>query len=327
MDAVSATTAIVGESAMLRQAVSQAARLAKTGLPILLVGATGTGKDLFAQEIHRWSGRSGRLVDVNCGALPQDVAEGLLFGHRRGAFTGAVENTLGLIEASDGGTLFLDELASMPVEAQSKLLRVLENGEVRRVGETAKRKIRLRVVAALQEDTAERVAKGSLRFDLLQRLAGALIELPALAAREKDVLLLANHFARSHGRTLGLGTEPVLMAHNWPGNVRELQLAVIRAAELCDESVIPARVLAESINLGLSLLAPPVPLHPGSGTRMSTRERLIAVCAAHDWHGLRTAQALGLGRTTLFKQLKAYGVSLREERSSINNRVLGIRPA
>src|SRR5436309_2895868 len=148
---------IIGVSPAIRRAVVIAERYARTRLPILLVGATGTGKELFAQHIHERSGRPGPLVDVNCCALPRDMVESLLFGHRRGAFTGAVESTAGHIERSDGGTLFLDELMSLAPEAQGKLLRVLESGEMQPLGAAKKIRVDLRLVGAAQEDIWARV--------------------------------------------------------------------------------------------------------------------------------------------------------------------------
>jgi len=317
-------TRIVGQSIGIQRAIVLARKLARTDLPILLVAATGSGKELFAEEIHRWSGRTGPFVDVNSAALPREMIEALLFGHRRGSFTGAFEHSAGLLEEANGGTLFLDELVSMPVEAQAKLLRVLETGEIRRVGETTKRRVRFRTIGALQDGPSNRSSVGRLRTDLLQRLAGAVIEIPSLAERAEDLELLAGHFAAVKECSLGPGAAAVLRGHDWPGNVRELRLAVERACLLSDEPVVSARGLAESISLGAALLriggaeiraAEPI-MTP------STRDRLLAAFAAHDWNAARTARALGLGRTTLFKQLKAMGISLREERSSLAGRTL-----
>ena len=312
---------IVGRSASLQRALSLARRVATTDLPILLVGATGTGKELFAQQVHRWSRPASPLVDVNCAALPRDMIEAELFGHRRGAFTGAAESTAGLLEAAHGGTLFLDEVLSMPLEAQPKLLRVLESGEVRRIGETIKRQARFRIIAAVQDDVAQRVAQGSFRADVLQRLAGLVIELPTLVERHDDILMLAEHFAASLGRALGPGAEGVLRGHSWPGNVRELRLSIERAACLCTDLVIPARVLSESVGLGAAFIG----IAPDANrldvlAGGSSRDRVLAVLAAHGWNAERSARALGLGRTTFFKQLRALGISLRRERSSLETR-------
>ena len=305
--------AIVGSSASLQHALSLARRVAATELPVLLIGATGTGKELFAQQIHRWSRPAGPFIDVNCAALPRDMIEAELFGHRRGAFTGAAESTAGLLEAANGGTLFLDELLSMPLEAQAKLLRAVETGEVRRIGETIKRRTHFRIVSAVQDDVAVRVVEGDFRVDLLQRLAGLVIPLPRLLEREEDVLLLAEHFAAGLGRGLDSGAEGVLRGHSWPGNVRELRLTIERAACLCSDQVIPARVLAESIGLGSAFISvAPTALHNHPAlVGASPREHVLAVLAAHDWNAERSARAIGLGRTTFFKHLRVLGISLR----------------
>ncbi|MCC7132650.1 MAG: sigma 54-interacting transcriptional regulator [Gemmatimonadales bacterium] len=314
-------TAIVGESAALRERIALAYRVAGTRLPVLLVGETGTGKELFAQEIHRWSRRKGPCIDVNCGALPRDVAESVLFGHRRGAFTGAVDHATGLIEDAANGTLFLDELDSMPTEAQSKLLRVVETGEVRRIGETIKRRVDFRVVAAVQDLGGDRSELMALRLDLLQRLAGAIIDLPPLRARDGDAWLLAEAFAGRDGTSLAPDCEPVIRSYWWPGNVRELRLTIARAVALTDGGPLRGRALAESIAQGASLVS-------GSGRSIAIptpgpvtpKERLIDVCAANGWQAERIARALGVGRTTLFKQFRTLGLSLRRERVSLENR-------
>jgi two-component system NtrC family response regulator len=322
-------TRIIGESPEIRRAIALARRLAVTDMSILLVGATGTGKELFAEEIHRWSGRRGAFVDVNCGAFPRDMTEALLFGHRRGSFTGAHEHASGLVEEANTGTLFLDELLSMPVEAQPKLLRVLETGEVRRVGETSKRGVRLRTIAAVQENVAQRLAEGNFRLDLLQRLAGTVIELPSLSERGDDVVLLAKRFAERFGYSLASEAEPVLRSHSWPGNLRELHLAIERAALLSDTVVLSAHTIADSIDLGASMVVRSAfgrSLAPSSRPPSSTRERVLSICADNHWHAGRSAQALGLSRTTFFKQLKILGISLRSERASLDFRVRRLSP-
>ena len=243
-------SSLIGQAPRFLEAVELARRFAPTELPILLIGATGTGKELLAQHIHRWSGRAGKLVDVNCAAIPQEIADSILFGHRRGAFSGAVESRVGLLEDADGGTLFLDELCSLPLSVQAKLLRVLETGEVRRVGETATRGARFRAICATQMRLDARVAAGAFRLDLLQRLGGVRIELPPLARRGGDVLLLAHVFAAAAGRRIGPDGEGVLVSHDWPGNVRELRSVVERARWLTHEAVLGALVLADAIAIG-----------------------------------------------------------------------------
>jgi transcriptional regulator with PAS, ATPase and Fis domain len=297
---------IVGVSLALTQATGIARRFAPTEMPILLIGETGTGKELLARAIHRWSGRSGPLVDLNCAALPPDLVEGELFGHTRGAFTGATHDRLGLVAASDRGTLFLDELGSLPPPVQAKFLRVLETGEVRRVGETFKRRVDFRVVAAAQPDLPSRARGGTFRLDLLYRLTGVVIKLAPLVERPSDILPLARHFAREHGSTLAPSAERMLLEHRWPGNVRELRAVIRRAVSLAVSGEIDFAALREGITLGGVLL-------PATANRDCGGERraLLASWIAAGWNADQMAAAVGVHRATIFRWLKANRLSLR----------------
>jgi len=308
------TSPIVGNSPAIQRARDLIGRYATTKLPILVMGATGTGKELVAQHIHSLSGRPGPLVDVNCGALPRDMVESLLFGHRRGSFTGAVESVPGYVERANGRTLFLDELSHLPVEGQVKLLRVLETGELERLGEASKRAVDLRVVAAVQDDLAERLRSQAFRRDLFQRLAGVVIVLPPLRDRMDDVAVLARHFARLEGRNLEEGCRHVLANHGWPGNVRELRLAIERAGQLVENGTVPPSALAESIQLGLPdegggpSSDRPAALDAGLP---SARQRMLRLCAEHDWDYRLIAAAMCVGKSTLYRRLSRLGISLR----------------
>jgi len=283
---------------------------------VLLKGATGTGKELFARLIHERSQRPGRFVPVNCGALPSGMVESLLFGHRRGAFTDARETAVGFIEASSEGTLYLDELESLPVEGQVKLLRVLESQEIYRVGDTDPRPVDLRVVASVHEGLPGLVAAGVLRRDLCERLAGLVITLPPLRERDDDAWMLATCFSRQHGRSLSTGVHEVLNAYDWPGNVRELRLAIERAIVLSDEATISPDMLSEAIDLGVSSVGNgrEFAVAIGAGARLQERQLLLGACEAHAWHAGRTAHALGIARVTLYRRLKALGFSLRAQK-------------
>ncbi|MBN2800036.1 MAG: sigma-54-dependent Fis family transcriptional regulator [Deltaproteobacteria bacterium] len=206
------------------------ARLAPLGVPVLIHGETGTGKELVAAALHHGSGRSGALVPVDCAALAEGLVESELFGHTRGAFTGAVRDRTGLVDEADGGTLFLDEVGELPMEAQSRLLRVLETGELRAVGAPRWRRVEVRVIAATWRDLRARVAEGLFREDLYYRLVAVELEVPPLRDRGEDIAALAHHFvaevAAAHGRpppSLAPETLALLAAHRWPGNVRELR--------------------------------------------------------------------------------------------------------
>lgn len=289
----------------MRRARELIERYAPTALSILLVGSTGTGKELLARHIHARSGRCGRFVGVNCGALPRDMADGLLFGHERGAFSGAVKRHRGHIECAEGGTLFLDELLSLSVEGQAKLLRALDTGEIQRLGEEVERYVDTRFVGAMQADVEEHVSRGMFRLDLYERLSGVVIELPPLIDRPGDVISLARHFAAQRGQVLEREALPVLDAHSWPGNVRELRHVIERAGCLVENGTLPAAAVREALALG-------VPKQQ-SGSRSACRREYLA-CEEHGWDTRKAATSLGIARSTLYYRLKVAGVSSRLSR-------------
>lgn len=295
---------ILGTSRSHLRALASLERYARAGLPVLLVGATGTGKELFARYAHWLSGRAGEFVDLDCGALPGPMAESLLFGHVRGAFTGADSDAEGLVARADQGTLFLDELASLPLENQAKLLRLLETGEIRRLGETRKRVISFGVVAAIQEDMVDRLADGRLRRDLYQRLAVGIVRLPALAERTDDIWLLAEQFVEGLGCRLTVECRPVLEQYSWPGNVRELRSSLQRAASLTNDGVIQPDEMAEAIDA----LAGP------EHSTVLARRDLFAICERNDWQPDTIARVLRVSRATLYRRLRAAGIALLEHR-------------
>ena len=296
---------LIGDSLLWTRAVSLAERYAPTRLPILLVGATGTGKEVLAQHIHRLSRRAGEFVDVNCAALPREMIESLLFGHCRGAFTGASDDGVGLITQAGGGTLFLDELSSLPPEGQAKLLRVLETGELRRLGDHRKQRVDFRVIGAVQAEESL-VDGGLLRSDLYHRVASVVIRLPRLRERPEDLGLLAGHFAARHGHTIAVDALPLLREHDWPGNVRELRAVIDRATVLADEHQILACHLVEALH-GFG---------PGDA---EARRALLGLCRRHDGDRDALARAVGVSRATLYRRLKAAGIRL----ASIRKQDLG----
>lgn len=240
------------------------------------------------------------------------MVEGMLFGHRRGAFTGAVDDAPGLIEEADAGTLFLDEIGSLPYESQAKLLRVLETGEVRRLRETKKRRIQFRAIAAVQAGLNARMAAGDFRADLFHRLAGVVIELPPLVKRPEDLPLLATAIADQLGMALGPGVVPLLYEYGWPGNVRELQAALTRAARLVGGvSTIAGAALAEAIALGAPTDCAPTVSGERGDRDAEERERLIAVYRNHDGNASRAATALGISRATFYRRVRDFGIVLR----------------
>jgi DNA-binding NtrC family response regulator len=298
---MSALPELIGVSPAIQLARAGIERFAGSRLPVLLVGPTGTGKDLIARHLHARSRPHGQLVDVNCGALPRDMVESLLFGHRKGAFTGAVETTTGLIPRAHGGTLFLDELSSLPIEGQAKLLRVLETGEVLPLGASAKQKVDFRLVAAVHDDIIARVAQGLFRRDLFHRVAALRIELPGLATRKEDVPPLALHFARLYGRTISTSAMMVLQRRPWLGNVRELRTVIERAVLLSDHTALEADVVGDG---------------EWEPERESGTQALRNLCREHGSRAGAIAGALGISRATLFRRLRAHGISLVSLRAS-----------
>jgi len=219
-------------------------KFARATAPVLIRGESGTGKDLIAKALHAESGRAGPLVSENCAAIPESLLESTLFGHKKGAFTGAVKDHPGHFVAADKGTLFLDEIGDMPLAMQVKLLRALQEGEVRPVGGTAVRKVDVRVIAATHQDLEAKVGDGSFREDLFYRLNVLRLELPALRDRDGDAVLLARRLlaaaAQRNGRELSLSpaAEELVRAAPWPGNIRQLQNEMQRVATLADGPVV-----------------------------------------------------------------------------------------
>lgn len=237
-DAASVRTGIIGHSTALQQVLHEVDVVAQSDLPVLLMGETGTGKELFAQRVHERSVRAkGPMVHVNCAALPESLAESELFGHVRGAFSGATSDRAGRFEAARGGTIFLDEVGELPLSIQAKLLRTLQNGEVQRLGADKPVKVDVRVVAATNRALKDAVSQGVFRADLYHRLSVYPVHVPPLRERDDDVLLLAGHFLEVNRARLGLrslrldaAAQAALLRYGWPGNVRELEHVMGRAA-------------------------------------------------------------------------------------------------
>ncbi|MBV8437888.1 MAG: sigma 54-interacting transcriptional regulator [Silvibacterium sp.] len=237
---------IVGESQALKVAVSSVARVAPTDSTVLLLGETGTGKELFARAIHEHSLRSeGPFVSVNCAAIPDSLIASELFGHEKGAFTGAVQRRLGRFELADGGTLFFDEVGDLPLDTQVKLLRVLQEREFERVGGIRPIKVDVRVIAATNRDLSRAVSEGSFRRDLFYRLNVVPIEIPTLRERRDDIPLLVHYFVDRYGRKVGKkiseiddGSMNLLKDYSWPGNIRELQNIIERAVIVSDSPIL-----------------------------------------------------------------------------------------
>lgn len=229
---------LIGQSKALKQILQELAVVASADLPVLLLGETGVGKELFARHLHRCSGRVAKpMIYINCAALPESLAESELFGHNKGAFSGAQSERAGRFEAADGGTLFLDEVGELPLSVQAKLLRVLQNGEIQRLGADKTRQVNVRLVAATNRDLKQQVKNGEFRADLYHRLSVYPLPIPPLRERRDDIPLLVGHFLELNRTRLGvralrlsLAAELALQNYSWPGNVRELEHVISRSA-------------------------------------------------------------------------------------------------
>lgn len=313
---------IVARSQEMRDVLKAIERVARTDSTVLIRGATGTGKELVARAIHEESPRrSGPFVAVNCSALAEGVLESELFGHARGAFTGAVSDRKGLFEEAHGGTIFLDEIGDVSVALQAKLLRVLQEREVTRVGTTRPIPIDVRVVAATHQDLESRVESGQFRPDLYFRLKVFQIRIPELRERPEDIPALAsaalarwNEQADADRRIAGLSEESleILLAYDWPGNVRELIAAIEHACIVCDGNrILPCHLPPEVREPEPEPQAEP---RNDAGRRYQApepeeeREAIVRALKEADGNRTRAAAMLGMGRTTLWQKLKAYGL-------------------
>lgn len=301
---------MVARSAAMRRTLDQARRFAATDSSILLTGESGVGKEVVARFIHAQSHRGGGpFISLNCGAVPESLLESELFGHARGAFTGAQTASIGLFEAANGGTLFLDEIGDVSPGMQVKLLRALQEKEIRRVGESRSRRVDVRIVSATNRDLDLEVQAGRFRRDLFYRLR--VISLPILPLRDRveDVLPLARFFLRKFGRALGrpvAGISPEvadrLLRHPWPGNVRELQSVIEYAVALCNGDQLSLEELPEELRD-----APLEPqAHPVRSLDEVEREHILGAVKAMRGDKRRAAEALGIGLATLYRKLNRF---------------------
>jgi two-component system response regulator AtoC len=311
---------LVTESGAMRQALALVARVAEHNTTVLITGESGTGKEVIARAIHRASPRASKaFVGINCAAIPEALLESELFGHVRGAFTGASGDKTGLFEHANGGTLLLDEIGELPIGLQAKLLRVLQEGEIRRVGDQKTRKVDARVLAATARDLEAETRAGRFREDLFYRINVVVIELPPLREREDDIAPLARHFvarlSQRLGRPLSLSDDAIawLEQQAWPGNVRELENAIERAAVLTNHEILsPADFRREPL---------PTPHSPESGERgvgsgtlreaaeWAEREAITEALRATDGNRREAAKRLGVSLRTLFYKIERYGIT------------------
>ncbi|MFT9597517.1 sigma-54-dependent transcriptional regulator [Mesobacillus sp.] len=303
---------IIGDSANFKEVLEMTRRIADSDVPVLIEGESGTGKELFAKALHYWSCRADEpFVPVNSGALPEHLLESELFGHARGAFTGASQDKKGLVEAAKGGTLFLDELGEMPLALQVKLLRFLETGEFRRVGDVRERHVSVRVVAATNRDMEKEVAEGRFREDLYYRLNVVKLTIPPLRERKGDLPALIEHFigkTKDPSKLLSSEAFAALEDYDFPGNVRELSHLIERGVLLSKGSMIAAE----------DLLLP----HAGKTTITQTEVQLTPLCSLEEvekvhienalkqmkWNKTKAADVLGISVRNLYRKIDQYGL-------------------
>ena len=312
---------IVGKNAQMRQVFQLMDRVAPTKTTVLIEGESGTGKELVAQAIHQISPRAHQaFVKVNCGVLAEGVLESELFGHIKGAFTGAIANKLGRFELADKGTVFLDEIGDMSPNTQVKLLRVLQEGEFERVGGIRPVKVDVRIIAATNRDLKAEVASGRFREDLYYRLKVVPLRLPPLRARKDDLPLLIDHFLEKFRESTGKEIRKVssrameiLLKYDYPGNVRELENIIEHAFVCCQGETISPEDLPQDVFHAstASLITKALKEDDPLGTL--ERELLLELLTQHYWQYQRVAEKLKISRTTLWRKLKQLGISRPEE--------------
>lgn len=313
---------ILGESEAIKRAVSETQRVAQTEATVLLLGESGTGKELFARAVHHLSNRRDRpFVAINCAAIPETLIENELFGHERGAFTGAGDRRLGKFELASTGTVFLDEIGELPLAVQGKLLRAIEEKSIDRIGGKNSIPVDVRIVAATNKDLRNAVDRGEFRGDLFFRLAVFLIDIPPLRERGDDIILLARHFAadlgkdlRGHEATLGEACVKALRAHRWPGNVRELENTIERACILADATELQPRDLGlvndaprDAASFGLDLSGN-LSEAAERAVRLVERQKIAEALAQCDGNKSRAAEVLGVSYKTLLTKIKDYNL-------------------
>ena len=311
---------MLGKCSAISSILDQVEKVAPTDTNVLIEGESGTGKELVAKKIHMLSQRADRqMISLNCAAIPDAYIESELFGHEQGAFSGATSARVGLVEAADGSTLFLDEIGELPMEAQGRLLRVLQDGEVRRVGSVGTRKVSVRLIASTHRNLKALVAEGAFREDLYYRLNVVKLTLPPLRERGRDVLLLAKHFlttlAERHGKARLKFSEDAarcIEEYRWPGNIRELENAIQRAVILCDSGVINTELLA--VEPGSPR---PFPSEDPESDSVSLEDYFVSFVLENQDQFTETelAQKLGISRKSLWQKRQRLGIPREKGRS------------
>jgi two-component system, NtrC family, response regulator len=317
---------IIGHSQALLFVLDQAARVAPTDATVLILGETGTGKEVLAKAVHLNSLRRERpFVTINCGAIPAELLQSELFGHLRGSFTGATAHKKGKIEIADTGTLFLDEIGELPLELQARLLRLIQEREIEKIGALYPRKVDVRIIAATNRDLRALVASGRFREDLYYRLSVVPIELPTLRNRAEDIPLFVQHFfeasKKRHGRpdlTLPPFLIPYFNAYTWPGNVRQLENAIERMVVLSSGDQVTLNDLPEFLRPATRVSSHSMPPGSAEGLNLQAVEKdlIIQALGQFSWNQSRAAKYLGITRKTLMYRIIKYGIQKRGSKSA-----------
>lgn len=306
------TSEMIGQSAAMKEVYRLIERAAPSGKAILILGESGTGKELVARALHRHSHRSDKpMVTINCAALPESLLESELFGHEKGSFTGAINSKPGLFEVADGGTLFIDEIGELPGSLQAKLLRVLEDGSLRRIGSVQERRVNVRLLAATNRDLAQEVQDKHFREDLYYRINVMSLELPPLQERVGDVSLLVSHFL-GPGWEIEPSAMEALDRYHWPGNVRQLINVVERAKILCDSETITIKDLPrEVVSYDMATNGAPRSVDPGVIDDLAAiqRSKVVEVLRREAGNKSRAARALRIDRRKLYRLLEKYSIT------------------
>lgn len=310
----------VGEHPKIKQIKSVIPKIAKSKAPVLILGESGTGKEIVARLIHKYSGRKGLFVDLNCASLPLELFESELFGYEKGAFTGAISRKKGKLELADGGTLFLDEIGELEPRAQAKLLRVLETGSFTRLGGTQKIEVDVRIVSATNKDLEKEVEKGNFREDLFYRISVFTLTLPPLRERGEDVVLLAEYFLRKFAKEykkpcyeLSQDAKEKLLNHSWKGNVRELKNLIERAVILCEKERISAEdlFLSEDSYSNLSYLLEIKNFKEAK--REFEKVYLARKLKEYNYDLKEVAKNIGLDLSNLYRKIKSLGLTIHQD--------------
>jgi len=295
-------TTIVGHSSVLKKNLCFIYKIAKSDNNVLILGETGTGKDLIARRLHELSGRRNKpFVAINCANIPESLFETELFGHAQGAFTGAIKEKMGLFEAANGGTIFLDEIGDLSLHFQAKILRIIENKEIRRIGETTDRKISARFIFATNKNLEEEICKGRFRKDLFYRINVVSLSIPPLKERKEDIPLLIEHILKKRNKTEYLGKEisecaiKKLMAYEFPGNIRELENIIERACIISEGSVLTERDV--KIYCGMS---------KSKRSTTITPELLRKTLEKCRWNKTKAAIEIGRSRRQFYRLLEKF---------------------